>query len=86
MAFSIEDAISKARPDEENFIIGGASVYTQFLPLADRLYITRVPGDYEADTYFPHIGTIHWRLLHKEEITGNENSIPHSFEIYERLK
>ena len=38
--FTIEDAVKKLDPAHENFIIRGASVYRQFLPLADRLYIT----------------------------------------------
>lgn len=55
MAYSIEDAISKMDSDKENFIIGGGSVYRQFLPLAQRLYLTIVHKDFEADTFFPEI-------------------------------
>lgn len=52
---SIEEALEKAKEveQEEIFIIGGASVYRQFLPFADRLYLTLVEGDFEADTFFP---------------------------------
>ena len=39
--------------DTEVFVIGGSQVYETFLPIADRLYITLVPGEYEADTFFP---------------------------------
>ncbi len=52
---SIEEALEKAKAmeQEEIFIIGGASIYRQFIPLADRLYLTLVEGEYEADTFFP---------------------------------
>lgn len=52
---SIDEALEKARETEpeEVFICGGASVYRQFLPFAERLYLTLVEGDFEADTYFP---------------------------------
>ena len=41
-AYSIEDALSKCERDEEIFVIGGGSIYRQFMPIADRLYITHV--------------------------------------------
>ncbi|MFA6553245.1 MAG: dihydrofolate reductase [Patescibacteria group bacterium] len=55
MARSIDEAIAAAKKheQEEIFFIGGGMVYKQSLPLADRLYITVVKGDFEADTFFP---------------------------------
>lgn len=52
---SIEEALQKANEieDREVFIIGGASIYKQFLPLTERLYLTLVKGQHEADTFFP---------------------------------
>ena len=52
---SIEEALEKAKEveREEIFIIGGASIYRQFLPYAERLYLTLVEGDFESDTFFP---------------------------------
>ncbi len=50
---SIEEAVSVLVPAEESFIIGGGSIYRQFLPYADRLYLTEVDAEFpEADTYF----------------------------------
>ena len=54
MANSIEDAINKGE-DGENFIIGGGMIYKQFLPLANKLYLTRVHKTFEADVFFPEI-------------------------------
>ncbi len=52
---SIDDAIGEAKKTgtDEVFVIGGGFVYSQFLSMADRLYLTLVEGDFEADTYFP---------------------------------
>ena len=66
MAYSIEDAVSKCPENKESFIIGGGTVYRQFLPLADRLYITLVHKPYDADTFFPLIPEDEWELVEQE--------------------
>ncbi len=52
---SIEDGVKVAKEEdkEEIFIIGGGSIYAQTIKIADKLYLTVVDGEYEADTYFP---------------------------------
>lgn len=54
---SLEEAISFARrrlaKREEAFVIGGGQIFQQALPLADKLYLTIVEGDYNCDTFFP---------------------------------
>lgn len=53
---SLDEAVSIARQSpggEEIFVIGGGQIYAQAIPLADRLYLTIVEGEYEGDTYFP---------------------------------
>lgn len=60
MAYSIDEAVSLCNPDSDNFIIGGGSVYRQFMPLADRLYLTIVHKDFEADTFYPEINYDEW--------------------------
>ncbi len=85
MAYSIEDAIEKMDPQKENFIIGGGSVYRQFMPLADKLYITRVHKTFEADTFYPEISPDEWKLVDKQDINDDlQNNFTYSFEIYER--
>ena len=66
MAYSIADAISKMDEDKENFIIGGGSVYRQFLPLADQLYLTIVTKDFEADTFL-EIDLQDWKTIERED-------------------
>lgn len=87
IAFSIEDALSKCRQDEEVFIIGGGSIYQQFMPLADRLYITHVHKKAFADIFFPEIDRKTWKVIDKEEHKPeNKEDIPYTFIIYERKK
>ena len=51
---SLEEALKHCTPDEDIYIIGGASVYRQALPLADRLCLTEIDDTpSEADTFFP---------------------------------
>jgi dihydrofolate reductase len=84
-AYSIEDALGKCKSDEEIFVIGGGSVYWQFMPFADRLYITHVHKKTPADVYFPEIDLNIWEIVDKEEFLAGETSgIPYTYVIYER--
>ncbi|MCD6112487.1 MAG: dihydrofolate reductase [Bacteroidales bacterium] len=69
MAYSIEEAVEMCNTDEENFVIGGGSIYRQFLPLADKLYITKVHHNFDADTFFPEIDYSKWKLISSKKIT-----------------
>lgn len=87
--FEITDSIQKAlemvKDEEEVFIMGGGMVYEQFLPLADRLYLTRIGKCFEADTYFPYINFEEWDLADLEVI-DDDPSVDYSyrFELWER--
>jgi dihydrofolate reductase len=84
-AYSIEDALGKCEKNEEIFIIGGGSIYRQFMLIADRLYITHVHKKAPADIYFPEIDMKIWKVTEKEEFkTEGEDSIPYTYTIYER--
>ena len=52
-------------------MIGGGSIYRQFMPIADRLYITHVHKKAPADIYFPEIDLKIWEMVEKEEFHGN---------------
>ena len=85
MAYSIDDAISKMDPNHENFIIGGGSIYKQFLAHANKMYITRVDKYYEADTFFPEFSLDDWELTDKQVVTDDtQNDFIYSFETYEK--
>jgi len=84
-ACSIEDAIEKCGREGETFIIGGGSIYRQFMPHADRLYITHVHKKAPADVYFPEIDPGIWRVVESEDFTADmPEPLPYSYVIYER--
>ncbi|MCB1813703.1 MAG: dihydrofolate reductase, partial [Candidatus Competibacteraceae bacterium] len=61
---SLEDALRTARlaagSTGEIMLIGGAELYRQGLPLADRIYLTRVEAEIEGDTFFPELPAAQW--------------------------
>jgi len=66
-AYSVQDALDKCEKTKEIFIIGGGSVYRQFLDIADRLFITHVHKDFDADTFFPEIDPEKWQVMERED-------------------
>ncbi len=82
---SLDEALALFPADEEVFVIGGAQIYAEALPIADRLYLTRVHRDYEGDTRFPDWNPAEWRLVASERFErGAEYPYPFTFETYER--
>jgi dihydrofolate reductase len=85
LVFSIAEALKKCPKTEENFIIGGASVYQQFLPYTDRLYLTRVHRNFEGDVFFPEINFVEWNLVLSEEYPLDEKlGFSYTYEVYDR--
>lgn len=76
---SLDDALAFARGiDPEPFIIGGASVYAEALPLVTRIYLTIVHGEYEGDAFFPPLDASEWTT------TSRRVSSDAVFEVWER--
>jgi dihydrofolate reductase len=85
MAYSIQEAVDLCDENTENFICGGASIYRQFLPLANKLYLTIVYKDFEADTFFPEINYDEWNLTEESErIFDEKTQLSFAYFIYER--
>lgn len=63
---SLEEALAKAEPNDEVFIIGGASIYELALPITDRIYLTRVMAEVEGDRRF-EFNESEWKLIDSEE-------------------
>ena len=80
---SLEEALLHCAPDEDVYIIGGASVYKQALPLADRLCLTEIDDTpAEADTFVPPYDD--WRETARENHgTDERHAFPYSFVDYE---
>lgn len=68
IANSLEEAMQMLDSDRENFIIGGAQIYQEFMPYADKLMLTIVHKDFTADTFFPKINFAEWRETEREDI------------------
>ncbi len=66
------------------FVAGGADVYRLFLPVASKLFLTRVQGTYEGDTYFPPFDAGEWKLVSSERGAPVAGTPPCTFEVYER--
>lgn len=87
IAHSLEEALNLAqvRGEEEAFVIGGEQIFQLALPLADRIYLTRVDADVQADTYFPAFDEQAWVI--KESYThpaDDKNEHPFTFQLLER--
>lgn len=85
IADSIKTALEMVKDEEEVFVMGGGMVYEQFLPLADRLYLTRIGKSFEADTYFPYVNFDEWELVDLEVVDDDPNvDYEYRFEVWER--
>lgn len=70
---------------DEIFVIGGGEIYKQFLPLANKIYLTRVDCEIEGDTYFPKIGD-DWNLVFNEHYEkDNRNQFNYNYEEYIKI-
>lgn len=86
MAHSLTEAVEMFDSSEEVFIIGGAQIYNQAMPLADRLYLTIIDKEYEGDSSFPEIDYNSWRQISCEKFErGEEFEYPFSFITLERV-
>jgi len=84
VANSLEEAIGYCRDEKEIFIIGGGEIYKMALPIADRIYLTRVHGTVEGSVYFPELSADDWEKTaaepHKKDA---KHPYDYTFEVYE---
>jgi dihydrofolate reductase len=78
-------ALAEARGETEVFICGGAEIYAQALPHADRLYLTEVDAEVAADAYFPAFNADEWREGSSETWLADEkNQYSSTFRVLQR--
>ena len=84
---SLDAALAACSSEEYIYIIGGASVYAEALPTAERLCLTHIEAEPEqADAFFPEIDDTAWRLVASESHKADEkNARPYTFADYERI-
>jgi len=88
IALSFDQALELARQQGEGevFVIGGAMIYLLALPRAQRIYLTLVHTQVEADTYFPPINTAEWVVSEETYFpAGAEDQYAHTFRLLERV-
>jgi len=82
---SLEAALQAAKNDSHPYIIGGAQIYTQAIDWADRLDITFVDQEFEADVFFPKINPVIWKETHREKHQADDkNNYDYDFVTFER--
>ena len=84
-----EEAYARAThilPEDEWFIIGGGSIYKEFLPICDKVYLTKIMVSHKnVDTYFPNIELMNnWKCIEQSEIK-QYNDISYQFKTYSRI-
>lgn len=86
VARSIPDALALCEGIDEVFFIGGAELYAQTIPLADRLYLTEVDICPEGDAWFPDYDRKMFKEISRESHTGAKGeALQFDFVVYERL-
>ncbi len=87
VANSISEALQIVKDQKDVFVAGGEEIYRQTIDLyqARRLYITRIYGNFEGDTFFPEIDPYQWELIEMEEHEPDEkNKYPYAFLTYKK--
>lgn len=71
--------------EEENFVIGGASIYKLLMPKASKLYVTKINQEFEGDVYFPEIDEKVWKVVETEKgLKDEKNPYDYEYVTYER--
>ena len=84
---SIESALEITKGDEEVMVIGGASLCKQLLPKINRLYITKIDGEFEGDVFFPEYDDISWRQVSCESHPKDDsNAYSYHFIVLDRIQ
>lgn len=88
VANSLQEVMTYCRDEREVFIIGGAQIYQQALPLASKVLLTRVHAKIDdADAYFPALPAEDWELVSSEAHSKDEkHQFDYTFEVYNRIK
>lgn len=85
IANSLSQAITLVTNDDNPFIIGGAQIYKQAIKIADKLDITYIHHNFEADVFFPEIDLLIWKETSREDFKkDNKNKYNYSFVTFER--
>ena len=86
VARDVQQALEAAKGHEKAFVVGGASVYMQFFPHLERVYITQIDAQPECTAFFPNLDrNPDWRCT-EEGPWQDENGVRYRFCVYEKCK
>ena len=85
--YNLDELIAKySKCEDEVFVIGGAEIYTQLLPYAQKLYLTKIEEAFEGDTYFPKINYSEFKVEYtSEKFTDEKNGLRYIFTNLKRI-
>ncbi|MBL8523313.1 MAG: type 3 dihydrofolate reductase [Betaproteobacteria bacterium] len=84
---SLTAAINQCRSNENVFVIGGATLYSEALPLADAIYLTEVDASPTGDTWFPQLDADQWKERSREHRAADEkNAFAMDFVVLDRIR
>ena len=81
---SLEAALDRAAAADEAMVIGGAQIYAQALPLADRLYITEIDAEVDGDTVFPEFDETDWDEIGRRDVRADAGCPALAFRTLQR--
>lgn len=86
VAHSIKDALEACRGDDEIFVIGGAGLFRETLPIADRLYLTIVDAEPPGDTFMPDFDRSTWRETSAQSFSADDrHAYAYRLSVYDRV-
>lgn len=77
---SVDEALKVIPPGEDAYVIGGGEIFRLTMPLAEKIYLTRVHHQFTADSFFPEISSNEWETLEEKSFEADEkHAYPYSF-------
>ena len=80
----VSDLEEYINDDNENFVIGGAQIYSILMPKCKKIYVTQIDKDFVGDSYFPIIRENEWKIVGKVDGPKDDNSFKYEYITYER--
>jgi dihydrofolate reductase len=85
IAHSIEEALKAAESNKEVMIIGGSQIYKEFLPKANKMYLTLIDADFDGNAYFPEYKVEEWKeTAYEEHERDKDNQYSYTFVVLTR--
>lgn len=82
---SVEKLVAHFSKEEELFVIGGAEIFSQFLPIVEKMYVTVIDHEFAGDTFFPEIDETEWEIIHSEKgVKDEKNPYEYIFITWQR--